>query len=310
MLTIQRNIIPKPSDRDEWLAARRPFFNASATSILFDRHPFMSPGDYAAIKLTGVEQAQTRAMRRGTMLERAVAEWWASEQRDRDEGPLMIEPADELFIAGCVMATPDFLWWGEPVEIKTTADTHYEPAPYWLDQCQAIMLCVGAPVIHLVWLDAGMDIRSTEVAADEALQREIVERAERFMAAIELGIVPDWIELSYQNVAAIYPQSRPDAVDLDDDDLSLVQALDTCRHIKREAEKDEGTIKDAIAKRLLDAEAGCYDGFEIVTWRTSKPRHELDVDMLRADHPDLVEKYTVEKPGRRTMLVKLGDVRS
>ncbi|MDF2732656.1 MAG: phage-type endonuclease, partial [Desertimonas sp.] len=178
-------------------------------------------------------------------------------------------------------------------------------ARYWLDQCQAIMACCGAPVIWLVWFDPSFELHERMIAADHQLQDEILVRAERFMAAIELGIIPDWIELSYQNVAQLYPRSRPDAIDLDEDGLALVQSLDMTRRIKRDAEKDESTIKDALAKRLLDAECGAYDGHEILTWRTSKPRYELDLDMLRADHPDLVEKYTVEKPGRRTMLVKL-----
>jgi predicted phage-related endonuclease len=304
MLTAQRSTIDKPADREEWLAARRPYFNASATAVLFDRHPFLTAGDYATTKLTGFEQAQTRAMRRGTMLESAIAHWWATEQDHESEGS-GLGGGDALFIAGCVMATPDCFWWGEPVEIKTTSERHYEPARYWLDQCQSILLCVGAPVMHLVWLDPSMDIHSCEVEPDEELQQEILDRADRFMAAIELGMVPDWVQLSYQNVTALHPESTDRSVVLDDDDLLMVQSLDMTRRIKRDAEKDESTIKDVIAKRLLDADSGVYDGHEILTWRTGKPRRELDVDMLRADHPDLVDKYTTERPGRRLMLVKL-----
>ncbi|MET0521353.1 MAG: YqaJ viral recombinase family protein, partial [Jiangellaceae bacterium] len=178
--------LPKPGDRDEWLAARRPYFNASATSILFDRHPYMTPGDYATEKLTGVGQAQTRAMVRGTMLEDAIAQWWAFEHAAD------AEVVQTLYVAEAVMATAD-RWCPQdncPVEIKTTTERAHDPRQYWLDQCQSIMLCAGADACWLVWFDASMDIRERLVEADVDLQDEIVRRAERFMAAIELGIVP------------------------------------------------------------------------------------------------------------------------
>jgi predicted phage-related endonuclease len=297
---VQRLTIPKPADREEWLALRRSFFNASATAVLFDRHPFQSAGDNATTKLTGVEQAQTKAMRRGIMLEDVVARWWG------EEHACGVTEVDDLYVAGPVMATVD-RWCVDddcPIEIKTTNYRTYEPAPYWLDQCQAIMLCTGRDAIWLVWFDPSMELHEKLIGADPTFQDALVERAERFMAAIELGIVPDWVELSFANVAAIHPVSEG-VMELEDDDLLLVQSLDATRRIRRDAEKDEGVIKDALAKRLLAAEAGTYGGFEILSWRTSKPTTALDVEMLKADHPDLVEKYTFERAGRRVMLVKL-----
>ena len=303
-LDVKRGTIPKPFERPDWLAARRPYFNASATAVLFDRHPYESPGDYATVKLTGIEPEATRAMRRGVALEDAIATWWSAEHAST------VTPVDFLHTAGRVMATLDA--WADdddcPVEIKTTNARAYEPERHWLDQCQAIMLACGADDCWLVWLDSSMDLHEALIHEDVELQAAILERAERFMAAIDLGIVPDWVELSYRNVAALHPNSQG-TKQLDDEGLSLVQALAMTRMIKRDAEKDETVIKDQLAKVLLDAEVGTYDGAEIVTWRTSKPRHVVDVDMLRADHPDLAEKYTVEQPGSRRMLTRL-DVQS
>jgi predicted phage-related endonuclease len=295
-----RTQIPKPAERDAWLAARRPFFNASATSILFDRHPYMTPGDYATIKLTGEEQAQTQPMVRGQRLEDAIATWWG------DEYEHLVAESDLLWVCGPLMATVDRLTEDDiPVEIKTANRVARDPEPYWLDQCQSIMACVGAEMCELVWFDSTMELRHRTIDAAPDLQDEILVRAERFMAAIELGIVPDWIDLSYSNVAELHPHPSVPTVALDDDALALVRELDTCRRIKRDADKDERVIKDRLAKVLADAEAGTWGGFEVVSWRPSRPGLRLDVDMLTADHPDLVEKYLRPTPAARRMLVKL-----
>jgi len=294
--------IPKPVDRDEWLAARRPYFNASATSILFDRHPYMSPGDYATIKLTGVEQSQTSAMRRGVMLEDAIAQWWGIEHA------CAVETVDELYVNGPMMATPDRWALDDdcPIEIKTTSNYAPRPEPYWLDQCQSIMACTGADMCWLIWFDPSMALNEYRVNAYPELQAEILSRAERFMAAIELGIVPDWIELSYDNIAKLHPE--PEGVaELDDEALNLVRELHTLRQIRKDAAKEEDLTKDAIAKLLLGHEVGTWNGIEVVTWKVTRPSTQLDVDMLRADHPDLVERYSRERPGTRRMLVKLGE---
>ena len=73
--------IPRPTDRDAWLAARRPWFNASAAATLVRR----APVPHAHRRRAG--QARPRppsryenaAMRRGTYLEPAIAEWWSDE---------------------------------------------------------------------------------------------------------------------------------------------------------------------------------------------------------------------------------------
>lgn len=300
-IAAERRTIRKPPEREDWLTLRRPFFNASATAILFDRHPFLTPGDYATVKLTGTEQEQTRPMRRGIALEDALAQWWGQEHA------CAVGELADLFVAERVMATVDRWALDDdcPIEIKTANHRAFEPDPYWLDQCQSIMLCTDRDACWLVWFDPSMDLHERLIHEDVEQQKEIVLRADRFMAAIDLGIVPDWVELSYQNVAQLHPGEAGKTVELDDEGLGLVQALAMLRQVKRDAEKEETEVKDALAKILLDAEAGAYDGQPILTWKTSKPRHVLDVDMLEADHPDLVEKYRRDKPGTRTMLTRL-----
>lgn len=299
-LPVPRTTVPKPLERDDWLAVRRPYFGASSAAVLFDRHPYQTPGDLAAVKLTGREPAQTRAMARGIRLEDVIARWWADEHAD------VAVDVDVLYVAGPMMATVDRWAQGDdcPIEIKTTSIRSYEPQPYWLDQCQAIMLCADAPVIWLVWFDPSMDIHEQMVVANPSLQAEMLQRAERFMAAIELGIVPDWIELSYDNVVALHPAPTGHA-DIGDVGLSLVRQLDAVRQVRLDAEKAEAALKDELAALLGNREAGTWNGLEVVSFRAVKGSTVFDRHMFAADHPDLAEKYMVERPGSRRMIPKL-----
>lgn len=304
---MNRTMVAKPEDRDEWLKLREPYFNASAAAVLFDEHPYLSSGDYATIKLTGKEQAQTRAMDRGRRLEDVIGKWWA------DEHHCTVYEPNQLYIAGRVMATVDRIvdegdvLPGTPVEIKTANVIAREPLPYWLCQCQAIMLCAGAESLALVWFDSTMDLRSTMVAADPRLQDAISEGAERFMAAIDLGMVPDWVGLSYRNQLDLHPEARAPAVELDDDGFNWVTALTTARRARIAAEREEERIKAVIAGVLGEAESATFGGREVVRWANIKGARTLDTKRLAAEHPDVAASYWVERAGSRRMTVIGGE---
>jgi hypothetical protein len=298
-LVADRTTIPKPADRGAWLAARRPWFNASAAAVLFDRHKYQTAGDYAAEKLTGEETDENRAMIRGTRLEDAIARWWA------DENHVEVSEPDTLYTAGRVMATVDRLVVasGTPVEIKTTKIPTARPADYWIDQCQAIMACVDSPTLELVWFDASMDLQTATLTADVDHQQTLLARAERFMAAIDLGFAPDWVMLSAKNIAAIYDKPK-ERVDLTADEFDLVRAYDMVRSVRLEAEKDEAAIKDRLARVLMDKEKAAYNGLDVLSWTAVAAAPTFNRAQFRKDHPELHDEYLEPgKPSRRFNLM-------
>ena len=297
MTMMDRYTLERAYDREDWLAQRQPYFNASAAACLWDRHPYESAADYATKKLTGVDNDdETSAMRRGNYLEDGVAEWWAFE-----DGVTVIEPG-VLYACGPVLATVDRwdITRDRPVEIKTASGHHSEPQDYWLDQCQAIMLCADRDVIELVWMDGSLDLASMTVDADEVQQRDLMNRAERFMAAIELGMVPDWIipQLKHRHVAALNPEPVGE-VELDEATVDLMFNYRDLKLRVKEAEVEMDAIKDVVAGALGGHEVGLWDGTKIVSWKPSK---SLDKVGLTEAHPELVAEYTVEKPGARRFL--------
>lgn len=301
MIDVPRSTIPRPTDRQVWLAGRRPYFNASAASVLWDRHPFQSAADYAVEKLIGSGQTETRAMRRGRYLEQSLADWY-----EHETGEFLFEP-EIMYIGGPVLANVDRLVLNGPtdrvVEIKTSKGYLSEPEQSWVDQTQAQMMCTGIDHATVVWLDASMDMHDVELDADEAFQVELVRRAEKFMAAIELGMVPDWItpELSAKQVAAVHPNPEGE-IELSAELVEQVNDYRDARAIRRAADDRMDRIRDEVARALGDHEVGVYEGVEIVSFRAVKDSYKLNVPELRADHPDLVEKYQMVVPNGRRFL--------
>jgi predicted phage-related endonuclease len=293
---------PRPADRADWLELRRDYFNASAAAVLWERHPYQSAADYAVSKIAGTEQDETSAMRRGTFMEESVAQWWAHEQ-----GVTVYEP-DELYVADPIMATVDrFVVQTErPVEIKTAKGHHDEPMDYWLDQCQAIMLCCGSDVIELVWVDGSLELHHQTVDADEAFQREMLERARNFIADVDQGIVPDWIEptLRAEHIIDLYP-SPAGEVEVDRDTVNAVLRYADLRTEKALIEGEMKALRDEVVATLGDHEAGVWAGEPIVTFKAVKGRRRFDDKAFAANHPELAEQYMVTGKGSRRFMTRV-----
>jgi len=231
------------------------------------------------------------------MLEDSVARWFSSEV-----ATTVYEP-DVMYAAGRMLATVDRITIGgseRPVEIKTTNRYLDDPEPYWIDQCQAIMLCTGRDSIDLVWLDSSLDLHYEEVDADERHQADMLARAERFMAAIDMGIVPDWIvpDLTAGHISAIYPEPTG-AIELDSAVAELVSDYLNLRETQAEAKRAMESIHDEVVRHLGDYAIGTHEGVPIVTFKAIKGAEAFDADALRRDHPELWGEYAYTKPGGR-----------
>lgn len=295
---MERTLIPKPADRGAWLEERRPYFNASAAAVLWDRHPFMTQAHYATSKLSGRDDAETRDMRRGNVLEHPIAQWWAE-----DHGYEVYDP-DVLYRCDHLLYTPDCcVADAELVEIKTARGYLHEPEVHWLDQCQAACLCADTPGIHLVWFDSTLDYGYLWVERDEAWGQAIYDAAATFMAFIDMGMVPEGVQLTYEQQTKVHPLATVAKAVLDDDSYQWVQALATARAARLAAERDEERVKAELARILGEAEEGWWRGAPVITWRNDRPSKRLDAKAMVAAYPELARQYTVPKMGVRKMLV-------
>jgi predicted phage-related endonuclease len=296
-------ITDSPQPRSpEWHKLRHGSFNASSASVLFDRHPFQTPGDLAVSKLADepIVEDDNPAMRRGRHMEAAIADWYSEEY-----GVKVYEAS--MHRKGVMMFSPD-RWIPASeryLEIKTTSQYVDEPLVYWVDQCQAGMHCTDTETMVLAWVDATMQMQVAEIDRDDEFIADMVGRAERFMAAIEMGMVPDWIqpELTAANVTALHPAPVGEK-ELSEADVALLAHYGHLKEYAKALDAEMADVKDALARVLADAEAGVFNGETLVTFKAPKREPVFDRAAFHADHPGLYAEYLRAAAPSRTFLPK------
>jgi hypothetical protein len=300
LAAIERSTVPKPEDRLEWLRARVPYFNASSAGALYGVHPHQNLGDVATEKLTPVsDEGQTEAMERGVRLEPFLLDWFG------DRHGVKVETPNLLYVAGRLMATID----GEPVgesdtwvEAKTTSH-RWDTVPdhvYW--QAVAQGAASGKSTCHVVWIDADMQFKEAIVVPAPAHMADVLERAERFMDFIDLGMVPEGVELSAENLTKMFPEPVAGKfADVDDAGLTAIVRWEQLRQDRLAAEKAEAEAKDEVARLIADAEGARHDGRLIATWRANKASERFIARAHEADAPECHAAFKRTVPGARVL---------
>lgn len=293
--------IPKPADRADWLRARHGFFNASDAATLYGAHPFRNLADVAVDKLRAEPQddGQNDAMDRGQRLEPILLDWIG------DTLGCPIEVPDTLYLNERLMATLDGIPAGSDdswVEAKTSAKRHEEPAEYWMWQIAAQAAATGRTICNVVWIDSDMRFKWEVVEPDPKHVADVLDRANRFMEWIDLGLLPEGIELRSEHVAQMFPKPVDGKfVDVDDEGLDAIVRWEHARQARIAAEKAEAEAKDAVARIAMDAEGVRHDGRLVLTWKANKDSERLDVKALEANEPDVVARYRRVAPGPRVL---------
>jgi hypothetical protein len=163
--------------------------SASAVACLFGLHPFLTVGRLAAIKRGEVEDTAGPAAQRGHEWEERLATWWSHEHG------LDVYKPGASYRCGPLTANPDRRVEGAPgllLECKATGDKAGPVKPYWWWQGQAQMACTGATVVILVILWGGSILYEEQaIQRDEGAIARIIEAADAFLAALDLGMDPE-----------------------------------------------------------------------------------------------------------------------
>lgn len=293
--------VAKPADRIAWLTARHPYFNASDAGCLYGVHPFRNLADVAVDKLRPepTDEGETEAMERGVRLEPFLLEWFG------DKHSCKVTTPDVLFVEGRLMATLDGEIIGndlEWIEAKTTSQTWSSPPHHVYWQVVAQAAASGRRSCWVVWIDADMRFKQHRIVPEPEHVEDVLRRAEAFMDFIDLGMMPEGVEMSADHLARLYPAPKIGTfADVDDAGMQVIIGWEQARQARLDAEKAEAEAKDAVARLIADAEGARYDGRLIATWRANKASERPDWKALEADHPDLVATYRREVPGPRVL---------
>lgn len=297
--------IPWLNNRWKWEG--RCVFGASDVPALLGVSPWRTRGELFFDKLTPpVLKEETAAMRRGNILEapilgeagRVLGREFITPEFQYLKGRLMVSldglPADEV-------ENPSMI-----VEVKTTTAHTIEssddlPQDWCAQGWAQSEVLGGVPVVFAV-LDRRQNIVVVELKDNPAARQFILQETERFGELVDLGEVQgEFIDELDADQIATYFKATDKEVLLDDETMRWVIELENARRIKTDAEKAEKAAKDALAKVMLDATVGMYEGEPVISWKETAGREAFDAKAFEKAHPDLAQQFTKITASYRTM---------
>lgn len=287
----------------DWLKARwkndagEPRITASVAAVVHGDHPFKTAADLAIELLAATPpqpEAPNSAMERGNRLEPMLIQWAADRMSKVLYTPDVMYCYEEDGVR--LMATLDAMSMGEPderqiVEVKTTKKRWDGKLPgYWYWQGVQQALCANVFSIDWAIFDSDLELHHyvQKVSSDE--KQAHIDACRKFLAAIDLGMMPEGAEYEYRHISARFPEGTGTTVQLPSTLLDSLYSLETIKKSIKELETAEDQIKADICELMGESEFAEINGTLAATWKTST-RTSLDQKKLEQDHPALVEKY-------------------
>lgn len=273
---------------DAWTAARALRVGGSDIAAVMGRSPWESRFSLWHRKqgLIGPVE-ETEPMRWGTLLEPVVAADFARRHPEWDvrsaatfvsaEHDFQTAAPDRLLYRNRITSRPTCVYEGKTAR---SADGFGDPGtdevpPYYADQVQWYLDCLGLDVAVLAVLIGGSDYREYQLTRDPERGAEMRAAAAEFIATIEAGIRPsiDDHDATYTAVREIHPDIED--VEVEVSPVVAVDYLEACW-----AETRAKNTKRAAVTRLADAmgtaRRALYLGDEIairVPGRPGSPPH-------------------------------------
>lgn len=311
-MTFDRYTISKPPHgSQDWLNVRWADSNgnkritASVAAAVHNEHKYTSPADLAVELLAlkpPVPKEQNDAMRRGTLLEAPLLQW-ASEKL----GTLIAEPQDLYCYDEPGVRLLSTIDGRDPsgnvYEVKTYNKVWNGQLPrYWYWQGVQQALCCDVHEINWIVFDSKFELhlQTQTVTSDE--KQIHIEAVRRFLNFIDMGMMPDIADPTYDNAAVLYPEGIENTVVMGHEVYDTLERLSLARKMKAEAEAVEEQLKGELAMILQDCEYGSIDGTVVVSWKNSK-RTSFDTKRFEAEHPALAAKFKKETSFRTMRIV-------
>jgi len=205
------------------------------------------------------------------------------------DNPFMIANVDRLVVgenAGLECKTAnEFLakeWKGDNV-----------PDSYYL-QCQHYMAVTGFDKWYIACLVGGNHLVMKEILRNEEDIASLIEvEASFWHNNVKGGLMPDvdGSKSCSQALAERFPGGIADSIVLSEDAETLLSEID-------ELQESEARIKEQVEakknklKLMMEDHEVAYAGKRKITWKTQAGRTTVDSKKLKAEMPDVYEKYS------------------
>ena len=164
----------------------------------------------------------------------------------------------------------------------------------------------GKQAADVAVLICGQELQIHRIARDETMIARLIQLERQFWAYVERDQEPpaDGSDSADVALRCLYPQDSGQTLDLSHEsemsaafsDLLAIRQLLTSNSLL------EAQLKQRIQQRMGDATKAVFETGD-VTWKRSKDGTGLDMASLLKDQPDLLQRYTLVKPGSRRFLV-------
>ena len=305
--------------RDAWLEVRRHGIGGSDAAAAVGVDPWRSPWQLYLDKRGELpDREATEPMRWGQRLEPVIADAFTEEtgiptRRRRavlahPEHPWMLANLDRTLDAA---HAPDGHTGRGVLEIKAVSawkreqwSDHDAPIPYVL-QLQHAYAVTGATWGYLAALIGGQELRVVEVPRDDALIGELVDVERRLWERVQSGDPPpvDGLATTTDHLARMFPRAVPDRwAELDDDGADAARRYVEAKRDADDADARKRQAANELRAALGDAEVGYLPGdtpdAPSVRW-SDVTSQRLDTKKLRAEEPDVADRFTTTTVSRR-----------
>lgn len=298
--------------RAQWLEYRNRGIGGSDAAAVLGVSPWKSPLSVWLEKRGEVEPtdlSDNQAVRWGTILEDPVANEFAGNHPE-----LTVRRMNGVYVSvdhPHMFATVDRVVTREDgtrgiLEVKTVGG---RSAGAWSDEGgnDVVPVFYQAQILHYLavtgfdfaWcavLIAGQDYREIFVERNEEDIAFIIEREAQFWQMVERGEMPQIVGHADEAAAlrSHFPESDDEFIDGYGDE-ELVSALERIQTIKEKVKllDAEKRLHESTVKARIGEHKGVIAGGLKATWSRFM-KSSLDTKSLKAEHPELVAKYTSE----------------
>lgn len=296
----------------DWLTWRRQGIGGSDIAVILGLSPWRTPLDLWAEK-TGRKPppGETRAMRVGKALEPVVIDLW-SEQTGGDviERDVTIEHSEHPIARGTLDAIGQLDGERVVIEAKTgRSDAWRDGVPaYYVAQVHWYLMLARLDRAEVAALTDGAEFATYSIAADRDLETSMLETAiEWWQRHVVRDVPPDPVTVEDARIVRGLRDTTDEVAALDGDLAAALARLAEIKRSMRDLEQQAREIERTIlasappARRLI-ARAGHAEIRAV--WCPPTTRTQVDVQALRAAHPDLVREFerVVSIPGYLRML--------
>ena len=285
---------------EQWHAMRSMTIGASESSAIMGLNPWESRTSLYLRKTGQTPPSPTNSrMDWGNKLEPLVLDWFTEYTNipSKANGKTLYLHDDFDFIS----CTPDGMTEDDScgIEIKTASGFGVQkwdmgvPEYYYCQVQHQMMIMDHWKMVYVPVLLNGSEPRVYEIQRDEPFIDWLRDSVVEFWAMIEAGIAPDMdgSEVTAKALAAAYSPVPDKEAEIGFDAPSLIADRAVLVDQIKTLEAAKGSIENQLKQELGDATVGMYEGKKVCTWKVQESSR-LDIQGLRAAHPDLAAKFT------------------